>query len=257
VNIAVKWIYQIVRDNHGIPLEAGQKPALCLQGRKHMLCVAAGHPVRVLKRKAADFDAARSVIHKDGGYSIDRAVEQLTDIGKRNGITKGAAALLQRARDEQSRLTINEDEFDNEEDIVSTRTTEKVANEVAQTIDTNDNSGDTSEGVDTPTTTSEETATMATTKKGARKSGKAKTKAAAKPVKAKTKAAAKSNGGGKKRGGLIAKAVPYMREEIKKLGGAKALERGDLKALFERTAEKFGMSPITCSIQYNRQIRNG
>jgi hypothetical protein len=46
---AVRWVYQSVQAR-GVSMEAGQKPSLCYRGTKHTLCVAAGHPVRVLTR---------------------------------------------------------------------------------------------------------------------------------------------------------------------------------------------------------------
>lgn len=112
---AVLWIYQEVKA-HGVPIEAGQKPSLCLRGRKHMLCVVAGHPVRVLKRNAKDFDKARRVTRNGAEYPVQRALETLVNIGARNGITAKAATLLERVRQSTE---VNEEEFSDEEDVTS------------------------------------------------------------------------------------------------------------------------------------------
>lgn len=101
----VLWVYQTVKV-HGKRIEAGQKPSLCFRGRKHMFCVAAGHPVRVLKRDATDFDRLRLVQKSGEEYPIDDAVKQFRKIAGRHGITVSAEAVLQRA--ENNTLQINE-----------------------------------------------------------------------------------------------------------------------------------------------------
>ena len=103
MDVGVKWIYQQARLPGGGKIEAGQKPALCLRGRVHMLCVAAGHPVRALKRPAADFPKMRDVVKYDSANMplwlcpVTEAVETLRGIGKRCGITRAAEQLLNRA----------------------------------------------------------------------------------------------------------------------------------------------------------------
>lgn len=109
---AVLWIYQEVK-HHGIPIEAGQKPALCLRGRKHALCLIASYPVRVLKRPVKEFDRARRVIHRGEEYSILRALDQFSEIGSRNGMTERARRLLAKIRE---RAEVDEGEFEDEEE---------------------------------------------------------------------------------------------------------------------------------------------
>lgn len=231
MRVGVKWVYQqIVTD--GERGEAGQKPALCLQGRKHLLCVVAAHPVRVIKRAAADFDRYRDVTMNGGEYSAARAVKQLLDIAAKNGITKGAAALLDRikANDGQD---IDEESYNDEEQL--SMNPEKPSQETTDNSETSTNGQTTEE-------------TTMSTKKGKKSKGKAVAKA-------------KSNGSapkGKRVKGesRIAKAVAYMKEQVAKEGGQKSLERGWRKELFAKTAEKFGLAESTCSIQWNRQIIN-
>lgn len=112
---AVLWIYQEVKA-HGVLIEAGQKPSLCLRGRKHMLCVVAGHPVRVLKRSVKEFDKARRVRYKDQEYPVQRALDTLIDMGTRNGITAKASTLLDRVR---ASTEVNEEEFTDEEEVTT------------------------------------------------------------------------------------------------------------------------------------------
>lgn len=266
MEVAMRWVYQQVKDKYGTPLEAGQKPSLCFKGRKNMLCVAAGHPVRVFKRPARDFDACRQVSMSSGGeYPIERAVLQFQQIAQRNGITEGARKLLQRAAEMAD--DINEDDFNDEEELMM-KTTEKPAAEV----DTAEATGDTSPAVETnetsETPTKQETSDMATATSSATKKTRArKDKPAGKKAAApKVKRAAKSNGanGAKKERkpytpspeSRIGKAVAYMRDEIKKAGGMSKLERGFLKELFEKTSKKIGVAKATCSTQYNAQIRS-
>jgi hypothetical protein len=95
VNTAVLWVYQEVRDKKGVPLESGQKPSLCFRGQKHMLCIAAGHPVRVLKRSAKDFDKLRRVTQNGEEYPVEKAIQSLSEIAGRNGVTEQAKRLLE------------------------------------------------------------------------------------------------------------------------------------------------------------------
>jgi hypothetical protein len=118
MKIGVKWIYQQVTA-HGASLEAGQKPTLCFAGNKHMLCVAAGHPVRVLKRPLKDFEDCRDVYKGNSLYPVIDAAKKLAEIGARNGITNGAVKLIERALAKDVR-DIDETEFQDEEHIVFT-----------------------------------------------------------------------------------------------------------------------------------------
>lgn len=117
MEIAVKWVWQEVKDKKGIPTEAGQKPCLCFRGHKYMLGVAAGHPVRVLKRPVKDFDILRAVIFKGKIYTTEHAVAQLEEIALRNGITEKARRLLERAKEKRDSDTIDEEEFQDEEGV--------------------------------------------------------------------------------------------------------------------------------------------
>lgn len=111
----VKWIYQEVM-HHGVRLEAGQKPTLCFKGAKQMVCVASGPHVRVLKRPAKDFVECRDVFKGQDLYPVVDAARSLADIGTRNGITDGAAKLIQLALSGFDQ-DIDENEFEDEENV--------------------------------------------------------------------------------------------------------------------------------------------
>lgn len=237
-SIGVKWVYQ-TENLHGRPVEAGQKPSLCFRGREYMLCVAVGPPVRVLKRPVADFDVLRPVMLDEGEYPVSKAIETLQEIASRTGITLGASRLLDRAV-ERASIESDEDQFNNEEDQEEEMRNEKPAEEV------------TADSGESETQTEAATSAQETTVKKTTKSKKAKTpaKAVAK-VKAKTK---RSNGADGP--SACTQACDFMRSEVKKEGGAKSLERGFLKELFEKTGKKFGLKASTCGIQYNRNVLN-
>lgn len=256
MEIGVRWVYQQVKDKRGVVLEAGQKPALCFKARKFMLCVTAGHPVRILKRLATDMEKCRMVTYEGGEYTIARAVQQFEQIGARNGITAGAQKLLQRAVDMVEEL--DENEFNDEEDIAMK--SEKTAEEVATNLTQEGEGGDTGAVESTNTTEdSNMTSTSTTTPKAkrVRKDKPAAKSAAKKTVKAKSN----GNGAAKKpyipsADSKMGKAVAFMRQEIKEAGGVNKLERGFLKDLFERTAKKTGCAVATAQTQYNAQIRH-
>jgi len=115
-DIAVLWIYQEVIGPRGEQLEAGQKPALCFRGTKHMLCVVAGHPVRVLKRSAKEFDKARRVLQNGEEYPAEKAQTTLLDVAARNGATEQAQRLL----NSSLQAPIDETAYQDEEKLVST-----------------------------------------------------------------------------------------------------------------------------------------
>jgi len=206
---AVLWVYQQVK-SHGVPVEAGQKPSLCFKGRKHMICVVAGHPVRVIKRPASDFPKLRKVMYtQENGtkaeYPISKAVETFTGIGERSGITRGAQELLARAIGIAD-PNLDEDSFKDEEEVAGTE-------------------DPLLEGPSEP---------------------------AAPKVKAppREKKEPSSPRGPSK----IGQALEFMTAEIQASNGA-AKQLPWRKALFERTAEKFGISVMTCSIQYGKKIK--
>lgn len=238
MQIAVKWIYQSVKDRAGIPVEAGQKPTLCFRGHKHMLCVAAGHPVRVLKRKASDFDTYRDVMKANKQpISVAEAVEQLEGLiegGKygtkiAHGVTIGARKLLDRAKaaitGEGTADEINEDEFNNEEEM-------EMRNESPAPV---------ADGTSPESVTGDAAVAPKVKKKG---KGKENVMAA----KAKKSSAKKSNGAAK------VKTTPF-REGSKKLGAflefksfAKdyaKLERGGKGEWAEKQAKKHGVEVTT------------
>ena len=164
---SVRWVYQ--------KKESGQKPSLCFRGHKHALCVGAGYPVRVFKRPVAEFDRYRLVqeIPEFNGsvpkgaqppgqhpYPIAKAVAQLQALAAKNGVTAGAARLLERAALQQN--GIDEDDYHDEEETT-------MANEDPTPV-----------GTTTPTSTKE------TPVKSTKKTAKAKvSKTAKKTAKAK------------------------------------------------------------------------
>jgi hypothetical protein len=252
-------VYQTVRDPRShARIECGQKPALCFKGRKHMVCVIVGYPVRVVKRPAADFTSSKCKppLYKGEAYPVARAVRVMSAIAARNGITKGAQLILDRAAGEAT-ADLDEDLFENEEETTMTKTQEN-----PNPVDGEEGEAAGSEASETGAS-EPEPVKPARTRKPKKEAAAATTEtatateetanvAAKKTTKAKKAKAAKTPKGPSR----ISQAVEFMREDIKKGGGMKALERGDRKALFEKAAKKFGLSTITCSIQYNKQVRN-
>lgn len=49
-------------------------------------------------------------------------------------------------------------------------------------------------------------------------------------------------------------AVAYMQEEVAKLGGLDKVTKDWRKQLFERAAQRFGISPNTCNVQWGKKI---
>lgn len=235
----VLWVYQLVKAGHAtVKLEAGQKPSLCFRGRKHMYCVSAGHPVRVIKRKVSDFDSLREVQYTAVGnvqqtYPVPRAIEQFEDIASRNGITAGAKAVLERAKNSALAAAFDEEALQDEEDVQMTETPPDAVPE-------------------TETETKDESQPKETTvKKLIKKNAKTKKAPKAAKVKKVVKAKAPKVPKGPSR---ISRAVEYMKDEVKKAGGQSKLERGWRKELFVRAGKKFDLNPTTCSIQYNKQV---
>ncbi len=111
----VKWIYQ-ESIYHGVRTQSGQKPTLCFKGTKHMVGVAAGPHVRILKRAVKDFTECRDVLKGTGTYPTTEAAKMLAEVGTRNGITDGAMRLIQLALADCDQ-DIDEDEFEDEENI--------------------------------------------------------------------------------------------------------------------------------------------
>ena len=189
---AMLWVYQTTTAmGHGRMVESGQKPSLCVKGRKHMMCVAAGHPVRILKRDAKDFDKYRRVMDGKDDYPVDKAVRRFNDIATRCGITEGAKKLLVLAESEAGEFEVDESQFENEE------TVDMPNEETAAPVAGEENS------------TTKETKVS---KKKATKKAPAKTKAPAK-AKAKTakaKAPAKVKGDGLGREGTLSRFVNEM-----------------------------------------------
>lgn len=117
MKFAVKWIHQdLDRETGG---HSGQKPMLCFKGKKQMLCVAAAHPVRVLKLPLSDFTECRDVYYAKEAYPVTKAAEKLAEIGSKNGITNGAARLIEHALSNNA-CEIDEDDFEDEEQMTST-----------------------------------------------------------------------------------------------------------------------------------------
>jgi hypothetical protein len=246
----MRWVHQNLQKDKrtGLTLsESGQRPSLCFRGRKWALCIVTGYPVRILKRSVEDYDRYREVRIPVSGpvepgkgmvdaklYPVEDAVTQMRVIAAKNGITKGAEKLLAKALEwalSNGRIgSVDEDEYDDEENV------------------TMENPNPAPEGQTEATNEGESPKEKTVATKKARK-GKA--------VKAAKKA--KSNGAAKAQKGpsRISRAVAYMKDEVKKEGGQRKLERGFRKELFERTAKKFDLSPATCSIQYNKQVLNG
>ena len=121
--VRVLRVYQNIHTRDSLRIESGQQVALCLLGRKHMLCVTGGYPVHVLKRPASDFDKLRRVVQHDKEtgklveYPVDRAIAHYEQLGVSNGITKGAAALLVKAKNATELTDEEETQLENEEDI--------------------------------------------------------------------------------------------------------------------------------------------
>ena len=254
MKIGMRWVFQQIT-HHGVAMEAGQKPCLCFKGRKHMLAIAIGHPVRVIKRVAADFDKLRVVQQNGVEYTLPRAIEQYTSIISRNGATMGAQRLLQMARDRAAGTEVadmaDEDEFTNEEDL----TMAKPENPNPVPEGTEGESATTTE----PTTTKEKEVTKAKKKAAAKPAPKAKAaKAKTKPTAAKAKPAGKPmksvevrKGAPRLReGSTVAKAYDWWKEQLLKHDDPKSLDRGVRKDICERMNAKFGIKSGAGYYQY-------
>lgn len=76
----------------------GNKPALCLHGRKHAHCVINDETgVRVIRVPIQDVAEARPIPYQGGTYPLDRFRREMLKIGLRKGITQAATELLERA----------------------------------------------------------------------------------------------------------------------------------------------------------------
>lgn len=167
----VRWVFQRQDGQDG-----AQKPSLCLEGRKWMFCIAAGHPVRVLRRKLEEGRRYRTVVQASGeGYPTLQAAQKLDEIGSRNGITEAARRLLRLVLEADTTSSLDEDSINDEETLAMTgpESTAPLADETSTT------NGHITNG---------ET-TMSTTKTKATKATKAKTKAT-KATRAKSKTTA-------------------------------------------------------------------
>jgi hypothetical protein len=256
MDIAVKWIFQHVRLRSG-PIEAGQKPSLCFKGRKHMLCVSAGHPVRVLKRDAADFDHMRQVLQGDKPYTVEDAVRRLREIAQRNGITVAAEKLLSRALLSAPDVD-DEEEFNDEED-------QQMFNKDGEKPEGGENTGTETEGEakdtgtgmkDTSSTTEGNKKETAVATKGKKAKGGGKTKAKAKgksaaPAAKKSKTAAK--GDTPFRAGTMKESA--FKEFKANVTAFDKLERGGKKEWCEKLAKKLGASAATIASWVNGPFR--
>lgn len=245
-NFSVRWVYQQVRvKKHGnLMMDAGQKPCLCFRGRKHALCIAAGYPVRILKRPVEQFDKYRLVMQTpalaDGKpvpigepipgqveYGVEQAVSVMQGLAKKNGITVGAQKLLDRAALQQN--GINEDDYEDEEETMS-----------ENPAPVGDDGADVSTTNDAPAKPAEESTVS---KKTSKKSGgkKAKATKAAKAKGAARKPAAKGptpfRAGSAKEGAFIA-FKGYASQYDK-------LAKGDKGEWIDKQAKKLGVTPGT------------
>lgn len=254
MEMGVRWVYQAVRGPSKMKVEAGQKPSLCFKGREHMLCVAAAHPVRVFKRPVRDFLVLRRVTRADGSeYTVLDAAHQLQEIGRRNGITIGAAKLLECALNDG--VQIDESRFNDEEEMTTMETVpSEGTTEGAPAAVPEETSNEAGEQKDTPVRKAKPAKAKA--KPARTKETKAKeTKAAPKKTATKKADKPKKAAAGPKGPSRISQAVDWMRAYIKKKGGQDKLARGDLKDMYAEGAKMFDLSTITMSIQYNKQVR--
>ncbi len=228
MDIATKWVYQQVR-SRGVTLEAGQKPALCFRGRKFMFAVAAGHPVRVLKRPVADFDRARFVMHNGEEYSIGAAIKSLREVASRNGITAAAEQLLQRAEDVRAG-DLDEDTIDDEEDVAMEKSGEKVAEATAE-------AGATS----APSEGQEDKVATAKRKRTKKVAGGSEPAAAKKTARAKTSNGANGAHPQLREGSNAQKAYAFWCKELAEYKKLEDVPRGELRKIGEKISSKFGI----------------
>ncbi len=205
-----------------------QKPALCMKGRKYMLCVMADYPVHLVKRPVELFAKCRTVPYKDGLYPATQAVDQFTQIGARNGITKAAQTVLLRAKANGVDTThIDEDAIDDEEHLTMKSETE------TGTPATDETTTDS-------TNTNQETKVTAKKTKPATKKSAAKKAAPAK----KASTPAKKGAGGFREGTAKEKCFVAFKAGLKEY---EALEHGEKKQWVEKLANKQGVQPTTVS----------
>ena len=128
---SVRWIYQQTRSAAGL-LESGQKPTLCVVAGDKMLCVGAGHPVRLLVRPLADTLKCREVMTNDQRelYPVAAAAEKLWGIGAINGMTSSARIVLRHVLDNDEE-PLDPNSFTDEEDQAMIENPNPVSEETA------------------------------------------------------------------------------------------------------------------------------
>jgi hypothetical protein len=212
---SVRWVYQRLPDGSG-----AQRPAICFSGKKFMLCVASGPPVRVLKRPLAEAERYRPVHKTNDGtvgdeFLASEVAGELLSTGGRTGITDDAERLLravvQRPAPDWGRF--DESQFNDEES--SVEQFEQAETVAAETTTNDDGNGNGNEETDMQTqTTSKETRVKGSTvAKGAKKKAKAPATVKAKVAKTATKAKV-AKAPKEKRVGKRAQALAYMRKRI-------------------------------------------
>lgn len=262
MKVRMLYVYQSVKDKSGRPGEAGQRPTLCFKGRVHMLGVSVGYPVRVIKRPVRDFDVLRAcpnlrVGHEGEEYSVQEAVEKLRAIAERNGITLGASKLLDHALKAAS-VEIDEDEYENEEELLSMETVK------------DDGDADESKDTSTEVTAVTEDGAKVAAKTAKKKSAKVKSTTAvkvtsvtknakvdpkpSKPVKSKAvkplkavKAAKKDKAPKKEKGPSLRElTVTYIKERLAGVDKDKRADREWRQTVVEAAHKKTGLSEISC-----------
>ena len=237
MNTSVRWIYQTCRTHSGL-IEAGQKPTLCIEAGDKMLCIGAGHPVRVLVRKLDDTKKTREVRtnNQASPYPITQAAERLWGIGETNGMTSNARRLLRRVLDGDT-TELDPNQFEDEEETAVTENT----NPVPETDD-NDNTN--------PKT---EEKTMSTkTKTKAKAKAKAAPKAKDKAPKAKAAPKAKDKA---PREGKRAKAEAMMRKRVEAVSDATTGDAEWRSKLVATTSKESGVSEISCRTILRRLLK--
>lgn len=197
----VRWVYSRVRLKSGREHEIGQKPCLCLRGKKFAACLVVAHPVFLAKRPVEDYDRYRVLqANTDAApipYPPADAIRQLADIVGRNGATVGAKRFLDRAlawsEGTKTEVEIDVDNLTDEEELM-------MENSQPVSAPANATTGSGTE------TTKEKTVKTTTTKKPAARPSQAKRANLKGPTKTNGKPNVKPGSEGRTKGKIIPKA---------------------------------------------------
>jgi hypothetical protein len=252
IAVSVLYAYRATKRIDGTIASEGSKPALCFRGKKYGLCLIQDYPIRVIRRRVVEFDKYRAVpvplSHPEATeYPVALAVEYFQKNISKHGITVGAQKLLALATRVAKGETITETDLD--ENVFEDE--EHLPSGYPLGVRPDGFKPDPEASQSSPATE-----TPVQIKRRNRRAGPVTTVVEdGKPVAEGPPAAAKPPRT-RKRGAEspMRLAVDYMKAEVIALGGLQEVTKDWRNQLFKRAAEKFGLSPNTCGVQWGRTL---